>query len=311
MSQKNCATCGKQCRGNQCQPCYKSNRALSQGRNVAAAVRIGFDLQDVISSHSVNLNESGLHANGNGTLFSNPSFRGGSLVDVEYVATADSNMDSSDEVPTEKFSLIQLITTIVLRQIGDLESANKTLKTELDALKAENTVAASASGSIDLETKLAPINEAVKKLAPIEKTIQNHQRYLDQVDLQKRETNIIITGLKEEATANDNQRVNDILAVVECSTVKPVKVMRIGKKNEDSERSRPLLVVTDSITSKKKILSNKSKLKSGREDLKSVYIKADEPLCVRNEWKRLKEVLKNEKNAPTNVACNVKIDYKR
>ena len=116
-----------------------------------------FNLQDILSSQTVNLNESGVLSNEKGTLFSNPSFREGCLVDVEYIATTvdvDNESVDRDEVPTEKFSLIQLISKIVatqtaplLKQINELESANKTLKIELDAFKAENAVVASVSGS--------------------------------------------------------------------------------------------------------------------------------------------------------------------
>ena len=47
------------------------------------------------------------------------------------------------------------------------------------------------------------------------------------------------------------------------------------------------------------------------EEYKTVYMKPDETLCVQNKWKRLKDVLKKEKAAPTNVGCNIRIDYKK
>ena len=69
------------------------------------------------------------------------------------------------------------------------------------------------------------------------------------------------------------------------------------------------MLVTESVATKKKILSNKNKLRNVNEEYKTVYMKPDEPLCVQNEWKRLKDVLKKEKAAPTNVGCNIRIDY--
>ena len=67
----------------------------------------------------------------------------------------------------------------------------------------------------------------------------------------------------------------------------------------------------DSIATRKRILSSKSKLKERNDKYKLVYIKADEPLCVRKEWQRLKDMLKKEKGAPSNVGCNIKIDFKK
>ena len=103
----------------------------------------------------------------------------------------------------------------------------------------------------------------------------------------------------------------EILGAIGCGDVQPSKIMRLGKKIENSDRNRPILLVTESVSTKKKILSNKNKLRNVNEEYKTVYMKADEPLCVQNEWKRLKEVLKKEKVAPTNVGCNIRIDYKK
>ena len=93
--------------------------------------------------------------------------------------------------------------------------------------------------------------------------------------------------------------------------MRPVKISRIGKKNDDIERKRPILVVTKSNEERTKILKSKNKLKDGNTEFKSVYIKADEPLCVQKEWKRLKDAMKREKDAPCNVGCTIKIDYKK
>ena len=212
---------------------------------------------------------------------------------------------------------IQLITSVVAKQIAplqkriaDLEKDNAALKEEVKAAKAENEV--SNGITIDIDTKLAPFSEAVRKIAPLEETLQNHQRYLDQVDAKKRETNIIITGVSETPNGDgDDRAVKSIFQAVGCETVQPVKISRIGKKNEDLGRKRPILVVTESNEERMKILKSKNKLKDSNAEFKSVYIKADEPLCVQKEWKRLKDALKREKVAPSNVGCTIRIDYKK
>ena len=161
---------------------------------------------------------------------------------------------------------------------------------------------------------LAPYKEALEKISPIEESLANHQRYLDQDDARRREMNIVITGVNELASDNDNgdkKTVKEILVAAGCNNVTPVKVCRLGKPSEEPTHNCPLLVITDSIRTRNKILSQKSKLKNNTEDrFKTIYIKADQPLAVRREWKRLKDLLKKEKEAPTNVGTEVKIDYK-
>ena len=101
-----------------------------------------------------------------------------------------------------------------------------------------------------------------------------------------------MTGLKEGGDSGDDAKIAEILGAIGCSDVQPSKIVRLGKKIENSDRNRPVLLVTESVATKKKILSNKNKLRNVNEEYKTVYMKADEPLCVQNEWKRLKDVLK-------------------
>ena len=171
------------------------------------------------------------------------------------------------------------------------------------------------------------------KLAPIEQSIQNHQRYLDHDDAKKRETNVIVTGVPEavvDATVESEQNeeaeepveteeskdiasVQDILEVVVCAEIIPLKVKRLGTRSDEvGGRPRPLLVVTDSADTRKRILKKKLSLKNNADErYKSVYIKADEPIAVQKEWKRLRDLLKKEKKAPSNQGVKVTIDYKQ
>ena len=140
--------------------------------------------------------------------------------------------------------------------------------------------------------------------------------------------NVIITGVKEipqtaprppDANAESTEEVlidpemevvKEILRAADCDVV-PVQVRRLGKRNSEATRNRPLLVVTDSFESRRKILQKKSKLKNHNDEtFKSIYIKPDEPLAIRKEWKRLRDALKKEKEAPTNQGVEIKIDYK-
>ena len=268
-----------ECRGKLCRNCF-----TQKGKT-----KVSFNLHEITSSENISLDESGILPNVDGTLFSNPSFNNdGLLSDVLYTASPESS--GVGEVTAETFSLVKLITTIVMRETAPLrkeidviKGENKKLQEELDAIKAEkeemSAAAATAALSPDgnIETVLAPYKEALLKLAPIEKSIQNHQRYLDQDDAKKRETNVIVTGVpeavvdrNEESQQNeeseplvteeskDTASVQKILQVVGCAEVIPLKVKRLGTRNdEDGGRPRPLLVVTDSADTRRKILKNK------------------------------------------------------
>ena len=158
----------------------------------------------------------------------------------------------------------------------------------------------------------------------MEKSLENHQRYLDFDDAKKREKNVIITGVKEIPNAGDNVEstgqsetedtdlatVKGILLAAGCD-VAPVQVRRLGKVNNEENRHRPILVVTESVESRRKILQKKSALKNhADEQFKSVYIKPDEPLAIRREWQRLRLAMKKEKEAPTNQGAEIKLNYK-
>ena len=104
--------------------------------------------------------------------------------------------------------------------------------------------------------------------------------------------------------------VKEILRAADCDVV-PVQVRRLGKRNSEGSRNRPLLVVTDSFESRRKILQKKSKLKNHNDErFQSIYIKPDEPLAVQKEWKRLRDALRKEKEAPPNQGVEIRIDYK-
>ena len=324
MSSNHCIVCQMECRGKKCRDCFRNNKTNEEPL---------FNLKDILSSQRTNLDQSGILPNADGKLFSNASFQNGVWSDIEYVVTSENlentlNTNAGEEidVQTESFSLIKLVTNMVKREIAPLrkelmevKAANKILEEEVKAYKAEievlavSNATATASPNANLENVLAPYKEALEKLAPIEKSVKNHQRYLDQDDAKKREMNLIITGVKDDGDNSDIGKVKEIFEATGCGDIVPLKVKRLGMIDEkENTRIRPLLVVTDSAESRKKILRGKAKLKAhSGEHFKTIYVKADEPIAVRKEWKRLRDVMRKEKNAPINQGTTIKIDYKK
>ena len=311
----NCLNCQSTCRGVKCRDCFlkKSRPSGISGTDDSSSS------QDILSISDCKL-------------ISYPSFTNGLITDIEFVVpdevskVIDDTHGEDSETPTaaKNICLSKLVTGIFKREIDmlrkeleDVKNANILLNEEIVALKAERENPATVDPSVistadQVNTVLAPYKEALEKISPMEKSLANHQRYLDHVDSKKREKNVVITGVKELSDDDDDATtVKEILDAAGCTDVAIEKVCRLGKPPESPDRNRPILVITDSVSTKKMILEKKSNLKNLAEDrFKKIYIKADEPLAVQREWKRLKDVYKKEKNAPNNVGTELKIDYK-
>ena len=70
------------------------------------------------------------------------------------------------------------------------------------------------------------------------------------------------------------------------------------------------MVVLDSKTSCDKILEKAKKLKEAGVIYGKIYMKKDVHPSVRNEWKRLRDVEKREKEKPEIAGCNILLDTK-
>ena len=135
-----------------------------------------------------------------------------------------------------------------------------------------------------------------KKVDDLAMTVMNHQKVMQKTDEQRRELNVIISGVPDVADADDGECIASLLADLECSDVKVVKIPRLGKTRVPVEgeeelllsaeggedelprprvRPRPLLVVTEKPEEKWKILKSSSKLKE-MERWSKVYINKDE-----------------------------------
>ena len=66
----------------------------------------------------------------------------------------------------------------------------------------------------------------------------------------------------------------------------------------------------DSKTSRDKILAKAKKLKEAGVIYDKIYMKKDVHPSVRNDWKRLRDVEKREKEKPEITGCNILLDTK-
>lgn len=115
-------------------------------------------------------------------------------------------------------------------------------------------------------------------------------------DAENRKNNIIIYGVPE-STAEDGleRKIDDTKFLcklfeeameLDGSSDSIGKVIRLGRKSEDNDRPRPLLVGFDTVWNKSQVLRETRKLK-GKEEYASVTLKHDMTKAQRERQKRL------------------------
>jgi Zn-dependent M32 family carboxypeptidase len=138
----------------------------------------------------------------------------------------------------------------------------------------------------DIQEKIVAQDKEINELkschSNLSKTVEYHQRMLEQVDAKQRECNVIVMGLKEDVPLDgalaDDEKCNKIFEQIEVNIGFQVK--RLGKQGE---YPRPLLVITKSPDDRAQLIDNAKKLKEAGEDYKNVYIKKDLHPAVRKE----------------------------
>ena len=137
------------------------------------------------------------------------------------------------------------------------------------------------------------------------KILSAHQKFMEDLDADKRAKHLIVLSLKEDENESDRDKFNGILDAIQVrgGDIKIANMERLGQKNEGQEnRNRPLKVTLETRTMRESILRNSKKLKDQPEGshYKRVFLKRDQHPDIRNEEKRLYEVFKAERDKPEN-----------
>ena len=228
----------------------------------------------------------------------------------------------------------------LVTQVNSNTSAMKEMKRELDECKTamsakteelEGTKQELIACKAQLEQKLAGADGAeaqdVKKLVdeaikPYKDTVNHQQRSLEFLEGRNREKNLVVTGISEKdgnnADEQDRNEVDAVMVAIGCPGIAPAKVSRLGKKKEERaddlnmqapQRPRPIMISLETVAETKTVLDHCKKL-ANIEKYKKVYVKRDTHPMVRKEWARLRSLVKTEKEAPVNIGCDIKLDYK-
>lgn len=148
------------------------------------------------------------------------------------------------------------------------------------------------------------------------KILTAQQRFLEDVDTDKRQKHLIVLGLAENNNVDDK---DEFLKIIERIGVPEehliiTNVLRLGRIDEQNEqKKRPLKVSFKKRTMRDEVLKNARKLKDegGNSPYKKVFLKRDTHPDIRKEEKRLYDVFKAEKDKPVNADNEVIFDRRK
>ena len=154
-------------------------------------------------------------------------------------------------------------------QIQNLTKQVEALTTRLDKLEdSSNTVAPTPNHGISpqLESRVpspdtTPSVSAIHdQFENISRTLSNQQRMIEANEKVRREKNVIILGVKE-SDVDTEVLVKDLITTnLNLNDVEITNARRLGKQNETRKNPRPVMVVFDSVESKRRVMRNRTKL---------------------------------------------------
>jgi hypothetical protein len=144
----------------------------------------------------------------------------------------------------------------------------------------------------------------------------------EELELDKRKSNVMIHGVAESSSENADDRIEDdrgqmasMFQVLDCDVIQANKIIRLGKKPQQSnEKPRPILLVLDTEEHKKKLLEQAKNLKNRKEGgWDKVYIHQDLTPKQREQRKIVVAELKKRQAAgePNLIIVNNKITKRR
>ena len=150
-------------------------------------------------------------------------------------------------------------------------------------------------------------------------TVQQ-QRFLEEVDAEKRAKNLIVLGVSEndfnvneQTMHTDMDKVGAVLNAIgfrEPHNI--VSVQRLGKEDPNARRPRPIKVVFTNSEDRQKSMTLQKNLKGTLGGaLANVKVKRDTHPAIRKEFGRLFSAEREEKEKPENVGKEVSFDLKR
>ena len=143
---------------------------------------------------------------------------------------------------------------------GELyQAVGKQVELEFEIGELRKKVQQTDATDLELENRL---NTYVKD---IYENLEYHQYYIEQVDNQTREKNLIFHGVTEsnssELGSDDKEKIKNVKNVTGQSEIGEFSVTRLGQSYEHQDKPRPILVKVDSNEKQKLLLAKAKRLK--------------------------------------------------
>ena len=153
-------------------------------------------------------------------------------------------------------------------------------------------------------------------------TITQQQRFLEEIDSERRSCNLIVLGVPEDSclpTANgegeastDDEKFDEIMNKLGLpGPITPRSIQRLGKKIPTNTKPRPIKVVLENAQQRQSILEKAKTLNDATDAFKKIHLKKDVHPAVRREFGRLFAVEKAEKEKAENAGCQVVFDRQK
>ncbi len=195
---------------------------------------------------------------------------------------------------------------------GDVQRTLTQLLRDIASLREEVREAREGQGQ-KIETMQKSIDGLKAQLGEQSRIQSQQQKYLEKIDDEKRQNNIVITGVPEgtalgQAT-DDNAKVKVILEKMDAKDLAgEYDFTRLGDAR--AGRTRPILLRLHEANKRRPVLERSKKLKEAGEAFAKIFVKKDTHPSVRKEWKRLSDVEKAEKAKPENAGHAITFNRK-
>jgi hypothetical protein len=232
----------------------------------------------------------------------------------EVATTSPNYTEKMTSALTPMFEHLSTKLTANFMVLSNTLSTNmtETIKQELKYVKQE--LSDQKQKTTDLELR---VNNLEKQNELLTTTLRSQQQYLETVDFDRRKQNLILTGIAEVNTTQGNQinedqdKVKEILTEIGHGATEIAALQRLGQNRGPGGRPRPLKLTLKDSMKRVEILRDSRKLKEANEaSLHAIYINKDTHPGIQREERRLRQVVREEKNKPENIGKNIRNDRK-
>lgn len=156
------------------------------------------------------------------------------------------------------------------------------------------------------------VGQLAVKLDQAYRIIHQQQLFMESLDARDRQRKLIVTGVSEDSSdlgSDDGERIKTLLDKMGYTgemRTDDWEMKRLGQPS--ANRSRPILLVVDSLNMRNDILGKARNLKEAGLPFANAYFKKDIHPAVRKELGRLRRREREEREKSENQGTNIRYD---